>query len=732
MATLPILAPGTFTDVSNTAITGTEPVLEAIASAVDSTYVYTVLNATGTATASFALADMPTDFGNMDTLSVRLRYHWATGTQVNTWDTLRARVYKSDGTTPLTNEATVASSITTTTATNSSVIAFTGVDTAATKEDWNGAILRVYWSITKVKGGDSIQKRVTAGELTGTYTVGFVLPADAGAYAVTGTAATLTASYLANAVHFDGTNDYLTRGADLTGNADGKTGTVSVWLNVGLADGVIGVIACAGTTRFVVLRDGTANKLIVRGRNTTPTTILEMLSATSVTGASGWVHLLASWDLAAGVAQLYLTDVEDRAASPIITNDNIDYTHTEWLIGSWNDFSRKWLGDVADLWFDLGYIDLSVETNRRKFIDASGKPVRLGADGSAPTGTAPIVYQSGATVDWHTNKGTGGGFTENGALTDATTSPSDEAGVTLAADVGSYSVTGTATSLEVGYKVAADVGSYAISGVVATLVKGLVLAVDAGSYTVTGTAATLSNKRLLVAEVGGYSISGTAATLKVGHELNAESGSYAISGDVVGLEHGWLLSAAGGSYGISGTDATLTVAGVGGVTLPADGGVYIINGVAAGTLVDRRLLAGSGSYVLTGADATLTLLGGKTLVADAGSYALTGGAVGLLWGREVQADVGNYVITGVDALFSRGLIFPGDPGSYAITGSLASFMFGRNLVASEGGYVLSGAAIDLTKTTITLPPNTPLSARIPVEEIKLKNNPFIRPWRTGW
>jgi len=71
------------------------------------------------------------------------------------------------------------------------------------------------------------------------------------------------------------------------------------------------------------------------------------------------------------------------------------------------------------------FVDLSIEANRRKFIDAIGKPVDLGVDGSTPTGTAPLIFLSGTTIDWHTNKGSGGGFTEVGALTTATTSPSD-------------------------------------------------------------------------------------------------------------------------------------------------------------------------------------------------------------------------------------------------------------------------------------------------------------------
>lgn len=172
MASLPTLALGTYTNISSTAIQGSDPVLEVIASLDDADYVYDATNSTHTGEASFALDNMPSDFSSMLTLAVRLRYHWATGTQTNSWDTLRARVFKSDGTTALTDLVTVASAITTTTATNSSVISFTGVSTTATKADWDGAVVRIYFYITKSKTGDTVQKRVTAGELTGTYTAG--------------------------------------------------------------------------------------------------------------------------------------------------------------------------------------------------------------------------------------------------------------------------------------------------------------------------------------------------------------------------------------------------------------------------------------------------------------------------------------------------------------------------------------------------------------------------------
>lgn len=82
--------------------------------------------------------------------------------------------------------------------------------------------------------------------------------------------------------------------------------------------------------------------------------------------------------------------------------------------------------DVADFWCAPSqFIDFTIEANRRKFIDAAGKPVDLGADGSTPTGTAPAIFFSGDHATFGTNKGTGGSFTLTGTLTDATTSPND-------------------------------------------------------------------------------------------------------------------------------------------------------------------------------------------------------------------------------------------------------------------------------------------------------------------
>lgn len=234
-----------------------------------------------------------------------------------------------------------------------------------------------------------------------------------------------------NAVNFDGTNDYLTRGAGLTGAADSKTGIFSCWVKratTGTPTFTMLVMQeIAGTDRLNMNIGDNVFKCLLY--NTAGTVIMQARSTTSILVADGWTHILASWDLSVPVVHVYIDDGED-ANVLTLTNDTINYTRSEagvghiWLSSTPGFF--KFDGDMAELYFQDGeFLDFSVEANRRKFIDAMGKPVGLGADGSTPTGSVPLVFQSGATDEWHTNKGSGGGFTEVGALTDASSSPSD-------------------------------------------------------------------------------------------------------------------------------------------------------------------------------------------------------------------------------------------------------------------------------------------------------------------
>lgn len=234
------------------------------------------------------------------------------------------------------------------------------------------------------------------------------------------------AGYAADAVTFDGTNDYLNRTSDFSGNADGKLGIFSCWFKMGSGSDTADIKMISNDTgKFRVLRQ-TDDTWKIDGSNVSTGQKLKLVSNSTWTVSDGWYHLLAAWDLVNTTGYMYISDADDLAASPVLVDGTIDYTKSIHSIGSNHIYSNKMDGDVADCYLNLAeYIDISVEANRRKFISAAGKPVFLGADGSLPTGSQPILFHSGPAASFATNLGSGGTMTENGALTDASTSPSD-------------------------------------------------------------------------------------------------------------------------------------------------------------------------------------------------------------------------------------------------------------------------------------------------------------------
>lgn len=239
-----------------------------------------------------------------------------------------------------------------------------------------------------------------------------------------------SATYRASAVNFDGTNDYLTRGADLTGAADSKLLTGSFWLKMG-ADGgsnqriFANATTLAGATnRLAINRIGASNVIRVQGMNAGGSTILQIDSTTAVVVADGWVHIMFSVDLSdTGKRHLYRNGASDLTVTTY-TDDTMDLTVADASVGAQANAGNKLNADLADfaLWYGV-YVDLSVAGNRELFRSAAGKPVHLSA-AIAALGT-PTIRLEGPASGFHTNLGSGGGFTLNGALTDSANSPSD-------------------------------------------------------------------------------------------------------------------------------------------------------------------------------------------------------------------------------------------------------------------------------------------------------------------
>lgn len=228
------------------------------------------------------------------------------------------------------------------------------------------------------------------------------------------------------AYDYDGTNDYATRGANLTGAADGKQGTFSFWFRV---DGGAGtrrtIFSTWMGTAFVQFELNTSNKFVVFGDTGGATQLSLITAGTFAADGATWHHAMVSYDLATpGARHVYIDGVSDLVQL-VFNNATLDYTTGNAAVGALpTDGSLKWNGALSEIYGHMGvsaYIDLSVEANRRKFITAQGKPAFLGTNGEIPLGVQPLLYAP--TGNPVTNAGSGGNFTLTGALDAASTTP---------------------------------------------------------------------------------------------------------------------------------------------------------------------------------------------------------------------------------------------------------------------------------------------------------------------
>lgn len=231
-----------------------------------------------------------------------------------------------------------------------------------------------------------------------------------------------------NAVNFDGTNDYLTLTGPLSGAVDGANLLISFWFNILGGDDAGQVLLQSGSNNVQVQRSS-ANKFSILLRTVTPTSIWAFTTDTlyDTVNNPGWHHFLMAAELdVTPVGQLFIDDIAASITETVApTAGDIEWVDQNWGFGASSAGAGKYTGDMAEVYATNEYLDISQVSNRRKFIDANGFPVDLGAGGITPTGTVPLLLFSGATGTWHTNDGSGGGMTEVGALTDAATSPSD-------------------------------------------------------------------------------------------------------------------------------------------------------------------------------------------------------------------------------------------------------------------------------------------------------------------
>ena len=210
---------------------------------------------------------------------------------------------------------------------------------------------------------------------------------------------------------FDGVNDFLSRSSDLTGNADGKTFTLSCWVyRTGeVTNRAIYPIQFGG---YFLLEFGTGGQMELAGANTSGSTILSATLGANTIPLKIWTNVIISVDLAnTSNRHVYINDVAYSPTWLTYSNQDIDFTRPASYINS-NSVGSFGSARHAHIYLDYTYRDLSVTSNRRYFIDANGgstSPSTLSA-------LNPIIYlpmTNGYSIGQ--NLGTGGDYTVNGS-----------------------------------------------------------------------------------------------------------------------------------------------------------------------------------------------------------------------------------------------------------------------------------------------------------------------------
>ena len=204
--------------------------------------------------------------------------------------------------------------------------------------------------------------------------------------------------------------------AALTGSVNGKKGIISFWMDFNESSAGKNIFTSGGAENFVGLDGG--HKLAIGFKNADAAGGMAFNGTKVFTNASGWYHVLVSYDLGGSgtvlsnvdmwITPLGGTEVSDHnKGTGTYVNMNVKYTEPTFALGGVAGTpSSLFRGSLAQCyWNYTDYLDISVEANRRKFTTADGYPINFGSTGSVPTGSQPIAYFDG---DLSINKGTGG------------------------------------------------------------------------------------------------------------------------------------------------------------------------------------------------------------------------------------------------------------------------------------------------------------------------------------
>jgi hypothetical protein len=235
---------------------------------------------------------------------------------------------------------------------------------------------------------------------------------------LTGTTPAAASGDTPEGVSFDGSNDYLSRSTDLTGNADSKTFTFSAWVYVN-NDSSFPVLMFRDIGVSITVNNN-GKEIGFDFRNSAGVMVSWGGTSSTFDIRHTWSHILISFDMTSQAAsKIYVNEISQTISFNAFVNNTIGFTRTpKGIMANPENTSQISDGRAAHVFLDYTYRDLSTVSNRRLFIDSDGKP----ASGQASLN--PILYlpmTDAATAG--TNEGTGGDFTVNGVLDTAGRGP---------------------------------------------------------------------------------------------------------------------------------------------------------------------------------------------------------------------------------------------------------------------------------------------------------------------
>jgi hypothetical protein len=579
-------------------------------------------------------------------------------------------------------------------------------------------VAEVWWTAPPSAGARTLSTEAGAYATTGsdaTLVVGHVLSTDAGSHAVTGSDATLT---YARAIVTDAGShavmgsdaalaqpsraleaspgSYAVTGSDATLqygkvlSADAGTYAVTGADASTLAHRVVSTSAGSYdvTGSDATLQRSGLSLAVDAGSYAVTGSDASFLRAYVLTSEAG-VYALTGSDATLHEQATLTVRIMDGATlirEEVLTPATLATTPIELLtaernaITSWPPFVRLIKTneqiDVAEVWWTAPTSDgiYSLSCASGSYA-VTGSDATLSYSGAGGiTGTGDLIAP-GATGD-------GTGTVGSGAYS-------------LTCDAGSYATTGSNATLTVGHVVSTEAGSYAVTGSDATLQRtgAYSLTTDAGSYAVTGSDASLLVSHVLITDGGVYALTGADAMLHVARVLSAEAGSYATTGSDATFSRGYVLTVDAGNYALTGALADLLRTGA--YEMSGEPGVYAITGADALLQLARLLTLDAGAYGVTGTDATLML--GRAVAAEAGAYTVTGSDATLqkTGSYSVTTDAGAYSVTGADGTLLRHRVLSAEPGAYVVTGTDLSVLRTLILQAASGAYVMTGTGATL-------------------------------------